>query len=93
MLTERLSGFYHKYCVTYLGRPIGSSVMLGEWNAETGPQLYMIDPSGTSWGYYGCAQGKGKQNARSEIEKLKLSELSCEELVKEAARIMYVVLL
>ena len=51
---------------------------------------YMIDPSGTSWGYYGCAQGKGKQNARSEIEKLKMSEMTCEELVKEAARIMCV---
>eukprot|EP00038_Savillea_parva_P007089 m.167753 g.167753 ORF g.167753 m.167753 type:complete len:255 (+) comp12872_c0_seq1:57-821(+) len=91
VLTERLSGFYHQYCVTYMGRPVGSSVLLGEWNEAKGPQLYMIDPSGTSWGYYGCAVGKGKQNARSEIEKLKLSDLTCKELVKEAARIIYAV--
>ncbi len=30
----------------------------------------MVDPSGTSFGYYGCAIGKGQQAATSEIEKL-----------------------
>lgn len=41
-----------------MGRPIGASVMLGEWSEADGPNLYMIDPSGTSWGYFGCAVGK-----------------------------------
>ncbi|KZC13491.1 Proteasome subunit alpha type-3, partial [Dufourea novaeangliae] len=35
--------------------------------------------------------GKAKQSAKTEIEKLKLSEMSCNELVKEAARIIYLV--
>ncbi|XP_015436257.1 PREDICTED: LOW QUALITY PROTEIN: proteasome subunit alpha type-3 [Dufourea novaeangliae] len=56
-----------------------------------GPVMYMIDPSGVSYGYYGCAIGKAKQSAKTEIEKLKLSEMSCNELVKEAARIIYLV--
>ena len=30
----------------------------------------MIEPSGVSFGYYGCAVGKGQQAAQSEIEKL-----------------------
>ncbi|KAJ4300894.1 putative proteasome subunit alpha type-7 [Kalmusia sp. IMI 367209] len=57
-----------------------------------GPYLYMIEPSGLYWGYYGAATGKGRQIAKSELEKLNLSEgeLSLEEGVKEAARIIYI---
>ncbi|KAK3677706.1 putative proteasome subunit alpha type-7 [Recurvomyces mirabilis] len=62
---------------------------------EGGPYLYMIEPSGTYWGYYGAASGKGRQAAKSELEKLKLDPkdgecISLEEGVKEAARIIYV---
>jgi 20S proteasome subunit alpha 7 len=49
----------------------------------------MIDPSGVYWGYVGCAVGKAKQAAKTEIEKLKTDELTCHEAVKEAAK-MYV---
>ena len=37
-------------------------------------------------GYFGCAVGKAKQAAKTEIEKLKLADMTCKELVKEAAR-------
>jgi len=37
-------------------------------------------------GYSGCAVGKAKQAAKTEIEKLKLADMTCKELVKEAAR-------
>ncbi|KAL8843635.1 MAG: hypothetical protein Q9170_000139 [Blastenia crenularia] len=57
-----------------------------------GPGLYMIEPSGLYWGYYGAATGKGRQAAKAELEKLDLSsgKLSLEQGVKEAARIMYI---
>ncbi|MCJ1387854.1 putative proteasome subunit alpha type-7 [Xylographa bjoerkii] len=57
-----------------------------------GPGLYMIEPSGLYWGYYGAATGKGRQTAKSELEKLDLAAgtLSLHEGVKEAARIIYV---
>ncbi|KAF1929891.1 proteasome subunit alpha type-3 [Didymella exigua CBS 183.55] len=57
-----------------------------------GPSLYMIEPSGLYWGYYGAATGKGRQIAKSELEKLNLAagELSLQDGVKEAARIIYV---
>lgn len=42
-------------------------------------------------GYYGCAVGKGKQAAKTEIEKLKFDELSIHDCVKHVAR-MYVFL-
>lgn len=37
-------------------------------------------------GYYGCAIGKAKQQAKTEIEKLKLSEMTALEGLKEAAK-------
>ena len=46
-------------------------------------------PDGLIQGYVGCAIGTGKQLARTEIEKLKLAELSCRDALKEIAR-MYV---
>ena len=63
---------------------------------EGGSFLYMVEPSGLYWGYYGAATGKGRQAAKAELEKLKLDPrgegevLSLEEGVKEAARIIYV---
>lgn len=56
-----------------------------------GPFLYMIEPSGQYWGYYGAATGKGRQAAKAELEKLDLAgdSLSLEQAVKEAARIIY----
>ena len=43
-------------------------------------------------GYYGAATGKGRQAAKSELEKLDLASgsLSLEAGIKEAARIIYV---
>ncbi|OKL64292.1 putative proteasome subunit alpha type-7 [Talaromyces atroroseus] len=57
-----------------------------------GPGLYMIEPSGLYWGYYGAATGKGRQAAKAELEKLDLpsGNLSLLDGVKEAARIIYV---
>lgn len=37
-------------------------------------------------GYHGAAVGKGRQLAKTELEKLKLAELSTREAVTEAAR-------
>ena len=56
-----------------------------------GPGLFMIEPSGLYWGYYGAATGKGRQTAKAELEKLNLAEgeLSLEQGVKDAARIIY----
>ncbi|KKF95351.1 putative proteasome subunit alpha type-7 [Ceratocystis platani] len=56
-----------------------------------GPFLYMIEPSGLFWGYYGAATGKGRQVAKAELEKLDLSagNLTLEDGVKQAARIIY----
>merc|ERR1712121_344336 len=68
----------------------GASVLLGSCDS-TGPQIFMIDPSGVSFGYHGIAIGKAKQNAKTEIEKIKMKDMSIKDLVKEVAKIIYVV--
>lgn len=57
-----------------------------------GPFLYMIEPSGLYWGYYGAATGKGRQAAKAELEKLDLpaGNITLLEAVKQAARIIYI---
>lgn len=89
-LNDRVSMYMHAYTLYSAVRPFGCSVILGAYEAD-GPVMYMSDPSGVSYGYYGCAIGKAKQAAKTEIEKLKLSDMTCKELVKEAARIIYLV--
>jgi 20S proteasome subunit alpha 7 len=63
-----------------------------EGKKHGGPFLYMIEPSGMYWGYYGAATGKGRQAAKAELEKLDLHEekLSLHDAVKQAARIIYI---
>ena len=53
--------------------------------------MYVIDPSGSFTGYFGAAIGKAKQNAKTEIEKLKVERMTCRELVKEVSKIIHTV--
>jgi len=36
--------------------------------------------------FFGAAVGKGRQGAKTEIEKLKLTETTCDDAVKEMAK-------
>lgn len=89
-LTDRVAMYMHAYTLYSAVRPFGCSVMLACHSID-GPELITIDPSGISWGYMGCAVGKAKQAAKTEIEKLKLKDMTCRELVKEVAKIIYMV--
>jgi len=89
-LKNRVAMYMHAYTLYSSIRPFGCSIIMGAHEFD-GPQMFCIDPSGTSWGYYGCAIGKAKQAAKTEIEKLKLKDMTCQQLVKEAAKIIYVV--
>lgn len=69
-------------------RPFGVSTIMAIAD-ESGPQLYMIEPTGDCLGFNACAAGKGTRNAKNELEKLDLSSLSVKNAVRETARIMY----
>ncbi|XP_006460192.1 20S proteasome subunit, partial [Agaricus bisporus var. bisporus H97] len=89
-LAERLGLYTQAYTLYSSVRPFGISTILGAFDKE-GPSLYVIEPSGVYFGYNGAAVGKGRQLAKTELEKLKLSELTTKEAVYEAARIIYLV--
>ena len=56
-----------------------------------GAHLYMTDPSDVSYSYWGCAIGKARQAAKTEIEKLQMKEMTCHDIVKEVAKTIYIV--
>jgi len=89
-LADRVAMYVHAHTLYSAIRPFGTSVMLGSYD-DGKPQLFTIDPSGVSLGYFGCAIGKAKQNAKTEIEKIKMKDMSIQDLVKEVAKIIYVV--
>jgi 20S proteasome subunit alpha 7 len=95
-ITAIVAGFDAEHEVLVDGE-VGAGPSVGAGGKSTGkkhggPLLYMIEPSGLYWGYYGAATGKGRQAAKAELEKLDLAagELSLAEGVKHAARIIYI---
>ena len=81
----------HAYTLYSSIRPFGSAVMLGSWTKEDGAAMYCSGPNGVGYGYWGYAAGKAKSSAKTELEKLKMQDLTCAELIKEASRIIYMV--
>jgi len=89
-LADRVSLYVQAYTLYSSVRPFGCSTILGGIDKD-GPSIYIIEPSGVFYGYHGAAIGKGRQLAKTELEKLKLSELTTREAVFEAARIIHLV--
>jgi len=89
-VADRLGLYVQAYTLYSSVRPFGISTILGAVDAD-GPALFVVEPSGVFFGYNGAAVGKGRQLAKTELEKLKLSELSLKEAVMEAARIIHLV--
>ena len=44
-------------------------------------------------GFFGAAAGKAKQAAKTEVEKLKMADMTCEQIVKEAAKMWVIALM
>jgi len=89
-IADRLGLYVQAYTLYSSVRPFGISTILGAVDKD-GPSLYVVEPSGIFFGYNGAAVGKGRQLAKTELEKLKLQELSTRQAVIEAARIIYLV--
>lgn len=87
-LSTRIGEFMHLHTMHYAYRPLGCSILVASYS-DDGPQLYLSDPSGTVAGYHGCAVGKAKTVAKTEIEKIDFTKLTCREAVKKAAEILH----
>lgn len=89
-IVDRLGLYVQAYTLYSSVRPFGISTILGAVDKD-GPALFVIEPSGVSYGYHGAAVGKGRQLAKTELEKLKLADLTAREAIYEAAKIIYLV--
>ncbi|KAL9656431.1 hypothetical protein ABK040_005196 [Willaertia magna] len=89
ILNERLSSYVHFFTMYMDSRPLGITSLLATYDHIDNYQLFQIEPSGESWGYRACAVGKGRQAAKTELEKLNIDQLSVKDALKEAARIIY----
>ncbi|KAL9323839.1 hypothetical protein ACSQ67_008696 [Phaseolus vulgaris] len=87
-LADRVASYVHLCTLYWWLRPFGCGVILGGYDRD-GPQLYMVEPSGVSYRYFGAAIGKGRQAAKTEIEKLKVADMTCRQGVIEVAKIIY----
>lgn len=87
-LCERLGSYMHLFNLYWSMRPFGACFLLASYDEGAGsePQLALVEPSGVAMRYHGAAVGKGRQAAKNEIEKLKLSEMGSREAVMQAAR-------
>ncbi|KAH8499312.1 hypothetical protein H0E87_018004 [Populus deltoides] len=63
-LADRVASYVHLCTLYWWLRPFGCGVILGGYDRD-GPQLYMVEPSGISYRYFGAAIGKGKQAAKT----------------------------
>ena len=82
-LRAQMSTIYASY------RPFGTSIILGCHDTVKGSYgLYMVEPSGACYEYYGCASGRGKQLARNEIEKKNFKEMTVDEALPQVAKIL-----
>ena len=91
MLADRLALHIHTHTLYWYLRPFGCALLLGVYDEEVdgGPALYALEPSGVAQKYYAVAIGKIKQGASSELEKLDFTAVTCEQAVREIARIIY----
>lgn len=92
ILANRLGLIVHEYTLYGSVRPFGSTVIFAGYDDDLKtPELYMIEPSGLTRRYFGCAAGKGAHAANTELEKLlaKNRNVTCREAVAALAK-MYV---
>lgn len=93
-LAERLGLFVHAYTLYWSIRPFGCAALIGAVDPDTKkPSLFSVDPAGYVIKYKGNAFGKGRQIAKTEIEKLLAaeggSELTCKAALAKVAKILH----
>lgn len=91
VLANRLGAFVHYFTLHGYLRPFGASCVLGAYDEDNKEcSLYMVEPNGVAYSYYGVATGKGKQAAKTELEKLNLHREpgAVSDAVKHIAKIL-----
>lgn len=92
VLASRLANFVHYFTIHGALRPFGSAAIIAGFDeCKQTHELYAIEPSGHCLRYFGCALGKGRQSAKSDIERLDLTTLTCKEALGHIAKMILTV--
>jgi len=78
----------HQRCnQTYVRRPYGIGLLVASYD-QTGPHLYVTEPSGNYFEYYAMAIGSRSQTSRTYLENEydKLNACNLDELIKHAVK-------
>jgi 20S proteasome subunit alpha 7 len=71
ILADRLSLYVHYFTIYGSLRPFGSTAIVAAYDEDLQtPELYMVEPSGATFRFFGCAAGKGANAAKTELEKI-----------------------
>ena len=88
VIAERLANVAQMNTIYSYQRPYGSSIIIAAHDIMKGATLWMVEPSGACFQYYGCASGRGRQLARNEIEKGNFRELTVEQALPKVAKLL-----
>jgi 20S proteasome subunit alpha 7 len=91
VLADRMGYYVHYFTLHGALRPFGASCVMAAYDEDVKKFcLHMVEPNGAASSYFGVATGKGKQAAKTELEKLNLHKEPCtsEEAVKHIAKIL-----
>jgi 20S proteasome subunit alpha 7 len=73
LLAERVGSYMHYFTLHSSLRAFGAACVVAGYDADVQEHsLHMVEPNGAAYSYYGVAVGKGKQAAKTELEKLNL---------------------
>jgi 20S proteasome subunit alpha 7 len=92
VLGERLGSYMHYFTLHGSLRPFGAAAVMAGYDVDSKEcSLQMLEPNGAPHKYYGVATGKGKQAAKTELEKLNLHKtpLPVDDAVKQILRILH----
>lgn len=87
VLAQRLSMEFFFNTLYPSERPFGCALIIAAFDEGVGPTLFMVEPSGSFYQYYGCSAGKGRQMAKNEIEKLGPRKMKCKDAAFGLARL------
>eukprot|EP00825_Cyclidium_porcatum_P038785 TRINITY_DN4575_c0_g1_i1.p1 TRINITY_DN4575_c0_g1~~TRINITY_DN4575_c0_g1_i1.p1 ORF type:complete len:177 (-),score=39.41 TRINITY_DN4575_c0_g1_i1:221-751(-) len=88
ILADRVGQYMHIFTLYWSVRPLGATTLIASHDQVDGYKLHMIDPNGSQFSYYVCANGKGRQQAKAEFQNHDFSKLTCKESLIFVAKIL-----
>jgi 20S proteasome subunit alpha 7 len=94
ILSERIASYVSLHTLYWHMRPFGSVALISSYDQDENntwnPHLYMIESNGTTFEYYACAQGKGRQFMKNEAEKnnFQLRKGTCKDTIYDVIKLL-----